>query len=477
MSLKQYLSILWARKWLLLSVFLVVTAIGIAATLLWPKQYTAESSLVVDIRIDPVLGALAPALAAPTYMATQVEILKSERVASRVVKMLGVERSPAAVQQWRDETGAKIPLDRYFANLLQKGLVVEPARSSNVLTIAFSARDAIFAQAAANAFAQAYQDISVELRVAPARQSATFLDDQTKTLRTNLEQAQTRLSKFQQEKGIVVSDERLDQETARYNALVAQLAQAQAEQVETTTRQRNSGTETSPDVLGSPTVQSLKAQLATAEAKLTEMSAILGKNHPARIQMEAQVAEIKAQLAAEVRRVSGGASTLNRGSGQKIAELKTLVDEQKKNVLAMRADKDQIAVYLRDVDTAQRAYDAVTSRVGLLTLESQNNQANTRLLSPAVEPLEPSRPKLLTGIVGSVLVGLILALLAAVGLELLDRRVRDPIDLVALAGVPVIGVLRPEGSKRPVFRRLLTGTPTMSAGSGPALLAAPGARA
>jgi len=72
-----------------------------------------------------------------------------------------------------------------------------------VLNIFFSAQDPIFAQAAANAFAQAYMDISVELRIAPARQSAAFLDEQTKQLRTQLEQAQTRLSKFQQDKGIV----------------------------------------------------------------------------------------------------------------------------------------------------------------------------------------------------------------------------------------------------------------------------------
>jgi uncharacterized protein involved in exopolysaccharide biosynthesis len=251
MTLKQYLRIIWARKWLILAVFLLVSAAGIAATLLLPKQYTAETSLIVEVRVDPALGALAPALAAPGFMATQVEVLKSERVASRVVKMLGVERSAAAVQQWRDATDAKIPLDRYFAGLLQRGLSVDPSPGSNVVNIYFSAQDPIFAQAAANAFRPGYMDISVELRIAPARQSAAFLDEQTKVLRTNLEQAQTRLSKFQQDKGIVVSDERLDQENARYNTLVSQLASAQAEQVEATTRQRNTGTETSPDVLQS----------------------------------------------------------------------------------------------------------------------------------------------------------------------------------------------------------------------------------
>jgi uncharacterized protein involved in exopolysaccharide biosynthesis len=277
MMLSQYLRIVWARKWwLVLFVFIVVSATGIAITLLLPRQYTAETSLIVEVRIDPALGALAPALAAPSYMATQIEILKSERVASRAVRLLGIERSLAAVAVWRDETKAKIPLDRYFADLLERGLLVEPARGSNVLNLSFSARDPIFARDAANAFAQAYMDVSVELRVAPARQSASFLDEQTKTLRSNLEQAQSKLSKYQQTKGIVVSDELLDQENARYNALITQLA-----------------------------------------------------------------------LAAETRRVAGSASVSNRGSSEKVAALQAMVDAQKKQLLALRSDHDQVAVYPR----------------------------------------------------------------------------------------------------------------------------------
>ena len=89
----QFLRIFWAHKWVVLGLFLVIAIGGIVATLLLPKQYTAESALIVEMRIDPVLGALAPALAAPSYMATQVEVLRSERVASRAVKILGVERS------------------------------------------------------------------------------------------------------------------------------------------------------------------------------------------------------------------------------------------------------------------------------------------------------------------------------------------------------------------------------------------------
>ena len=86
--------------------------------------------------------------------------------------------------------------------------------------------------------------------------------------------------------------------------------------------------------------------------------------------------------------------------------------------------------------------------------------------------MRPSKPKIALGIAGSILGGLAAGILAAIGLELIDRRIRMPEDMIVMAGVPVIGVLRPAGSKRPVFRRMLmTGTsrPTRPMLAGPGM--------
>ena len=450
MSIVQFLRVVWARKWLVLAVFVVSAAVGLTIVLRQPKQYVANSSLVIDVRPDPILGMLT----SQASMATQIEILKSDKVAVRVVKMLGMENSPSAVQQWREATGARIPLDRFFADLLELGLTVEPLRGSNVVNIAFASPDPAFAAAAANAFAQAAIDTAVEMRVEPARQSATWFDGQTKSLRTNLEQAQAKLSKYQQEKGIVVSDERLDLENTRLIALTSQLAAAQAESVDASGRQRSTGSEMSPDVQQSAVVQSLKGQLGSAETKLSEISSIVGANHPQRVQLEAQIAELKQQLAAEVRRVSGSTSAVSRASSAKVAELRAMVEAQKKQLLSLRSERDQISVLLRDVETAQRSYDTVSQRQGQLTMESQTNQSMLRLLTQAVQPSEPSNKKRIIGALGSLVGGLLLGAAVAVGLELLDRRVRGTEDLLVLYGVPVIGVLRSADSKQPVYRQL-----------------------
>ena len=441
MNPRQILLILRLRWLVVLGTLLSALAVALGISLMLPKQYTAETSLLLDIKTDPLLATLAPNFALPSHIATQTEILQSERVATRAVKMLGLAQNAKAVEQWREETEGRIPLETYFGSLLQRGLRVEPGRGSSLVTVSFTGTDAKFAAAGANTFARAYLDISVELINDPARENATYWDDRLKQLRTDLESSQERLSAFQQKRGIVVTNERMDQEVTRLTSLEAALGGALAEQADTSSRTAGSGTDSAADVISSPAVQGLKSELARAQTQLTEISAKFGSSHPQRIEIEARVAELRQQLNAEMGRVGRGTSNVNSNVGRKIAELKSLVEGQKKAVLALRSQRDEAAVLLRDVETAQRAYDAVAQRRTQLANEVQAKQAPARVLSPAVEPLNPSKPN----IVKNTLVGLILGLLGGVGLafllEYIDRRVRSADDLMAYSDVPVLGVM------------------------------------
>jgi chain length determinant protein EpsF len=455
MNAQQFLLIVWARRRIVLAVFLLTAVIGTAVTLLMPKQYIASVSIVVDVKADPIAGMVLPAVASPSYMATQTEIIQSERVAGRVVKMLQLEKSPPALASWKDATDGKVPFEHYYGNLLLRGLAVKPSRGSNIIGISFAGLDPQFAAAVANAFAQAYIDTSIDLRVDPARQYAAWFDERMKSLRGNLEKAQAKLSSFQQEKGIVASDVRLDEEIAKLAALTSQLSSVQGQKVETATRQKNTGSEYSPDVMQNPLIQGLKSSLAQAEAKLNEISSIVGANHPQRQALEAQIQGLKTQLRDEIKRISSGAATASRVSSQQEAELKAMIEVQKKRVLDLRSGHDEIFVLVQDVETAQRAYEAVAKRVTELSLESKSEQTNLSVLSPAVAPSDPAKPNLLKNILAALGGGLLLGIIAAVGIESLDRRVRNAGDLELDDAVPVLGVLRPDPLRMSMRERIL----------------------
>ncbi len=106
---------------------------------------------------------------------------------------------------------------RRFNSLLD----VKPSRESNVISVSFKAPDPVQAARVANAFVEAYMNVSLELRVDPAKQYSAFFDTRGKELRANVEQAQAKLSAYQRERGVIIASEgQLDVESARLNELV-----------------------------------------------------------------------------------------------------------------------------------------------------------------------------------------------------------------------------------------------------------------
>jgi polysaccharide biosynthesis transport protein len=133
------------------------------------------------------------------------------------------------------------------------------------------------------------------------------------------------------------------------------------------------------------------------------------------------------------------------------------LEQQRAKVLRLKQVRDEGAVLLRDVENAQRTYDAVVGRLTQTSLESQATQSHVNVLNPAVVPASHSTPRVLLNTLAATFVGTLLAVAAAVLAELRDRRVRTPADVVAALDLPVIGMLpKPEGSVKTRARPALT---------------------
>jgi chain length determinant protein EpsF len=451
MNPRQILLILQARYKIFLVVAIASIAIALPIIFLLPKQYTATTSLVVDIRSpDPISAVLMP----PSNLATQEDIIMSDRVAQRVVKILKLDENPAVQQQWRDATSGKGRLEVWLAELLRNKLAVAPQRrDSSIIIIEYTAVDPRFAAAVANAYAQAYVDATIEMRVEPAKQYARWFGDQGNSLRENLEKAQARLSAYQRENGIVAKDETVDTETTRLSELTSQLTAVQGQTSDARSKQRSTATDTLPEVLQNSVVQGLRADIARQEGKLKDASGNLGKEHPLYLRMGAELAELKVKLDQETRHVASGFLASGSVGKDKEKELKAAIEAQKKKLLALMSQRDQLAVLQRDVDAAKNAYDTVSGRYTQANLESQATQTNVFLLSPAMEPLEPSRPKIPRYMAMAIFFSMLLGLAAAFGVEMLDRRIRCVDDMVEMLQIPLLAVVNPP--KRPARLGLL----------------------
>lgn len=450
MTFGQFIAILRAR-WKLAALVLGGTLlVGIALSLVLPKQYTATASIVVDSKPDPFAAMGYPSLVTPAFMATQVDIIQSDRVAQRVVRVLKLNENPQVREQWMAATGGEGSIEAWLAESFQRKMDVRPSRESNVISISYKAPDPKFAAGLANAFVQAYLDTVLELKVNPAKQYSSFFDTRAKEQREQLETAQAKLSAFQSEKGIIAADERLDVENARLTELSSQLVALQAVSAESGSRNAQAtgaSGERLQEVLNNPLIAGLKADLSRAEARLQELSARLGDNHPQVVELKASIAENKLRIADETRRVTGGVGVTNAINKQREAQLRGELEAQRGKVLKMKQVRDEGAVLLRDVDNAQRAYDAIQQRLTQSSLESQATQSNVSALTTAVAPLDASFPNLTLNLLVAIFGGTLLGVLAAFIREIADRRVRSVEDLTTL-GIPVIGMMPAPGSKK-----------------------------
>lgn len=451
LSLEKILAIVRGRLRLVLALFLGTVFVVTALSLIWPKQYRATASLVIDAKSDPVAAAGGGFSAATlaSYVTTQADVIASERVAQRVVKAVGLDQDPKMRKNWLKSTDGKGDISIWLADyLIDRKLTVTAGQSaqglqSNVITIMVKWSDAEMAAKLANAFAQSTIETDVELRVDAARQYAAWFEQRIRALRADLEAKQKRLSDFQASAGIVATDDKLDIENTRLQELSTQLVTVQTQREDSLSHQKQaSGDNASlPEVLQSPVIGSLKKDLADAESKQQDIAARLGKNHPDYKAVDAQIEALHKRIQQETNKIVASLGSASQVDSRRESEIREAVERQKQRVLELKHQHDQSAVLDSDVQSAQNDLTAVSQRLAQSNLESQTQQTNVVQLTVAEPPIKPTLPKTALNIALSVIVGALFGIGAAVFLEMRNPRVRDGAELAQLVGVPTLALI------------------------------------
>jgi len=450
MSFEQLLAVLRARWAIALATFLLISGTVATLTLMAPKTYTAQGSVVLDVKNpDPIAGMVAGTIGNPSYLMTQIDIITSSRVALRVVKNMKLSTNPDMRKRWQDATKSTGDFELWMGDLLRKGIEARPSRGSNVIFLTYKAGDPAFASSIVNAFIEAYLEISVDMRTAPAKQFNQQFEINAQGLRANVEAAQARLSAFQQKQNLIVTDERLDIETARLNELSSQLVGMQAAMADSGSRQTaaRSNADQSPDIMANGLVAGLKGDIVRQEAALEQLRTRLGEQHPQVVELKTNLNDLRAKLNIEISRVASSLGVNNNVNTSRASQIRMSLDEQRNKVLKLKTLRDEAAILQRDVDVAQRALDGVTARMQSAALESQALQNNVSALEYARAPSVPSEPRVFSNIMLGSVAAAVVALILTLTIEYRDRRLRTLSEVEALFQQQLLGAV-PSFAKR-----------------------------
>jgi polysaccharide biosynthesis transport protein len=448
MNLTQFLQALSARRKAFVTVLVAVIATAVAVAVLIPKKYEASATVLIDARDEQTLS---PALRSfrerAGYLQTQVDLIQSGRVAARVARELKLAQKPGVREAWQEDTAGVVQIDDWIAQGLLDKLKVEVS-AGNVLTVKYASSDARKAADVANGFVKAYLDTTLEMRTQPTREAAEWFNGQLKTLRTQVNEAQSKISSYQKAKGITYADERVDLDATRLGELMGAYATARNASHEAQLRAKQAqealasgAPDTMGEVLTSAAIVATRADLTRAETAFQAASADLGPAHPNYVRLESDVKAVREKLNAEMKKVVASFGNAAQQAKAREEELKQALAAAQERVQSMKEARIELASMTRDLENAQRSHDTVLARYMTNKIESTANSTNVAALTPAVEPLTPTQPKV--GLISAlaVMIGLLLAATVVYILETLDRRVRSRADLESRLAVPSLGRL------------------------------------
>lgn len=435
--------ILRARWLTIASIACIAIGLAVAYCMLAPRIYTATTELLVDNKTqDPISGQILGSRLMSSYLATQSDIVRSRNVATKVLEHL--KKDPQFTSAYQLIAGKKSDLgDVALFTFLREGLAVSPKRETSILSISFSARDPKLAAIVADAYAAAYLQTSLELRIEPAKQISQWYDDQLAMLREELIKKQDALSGYQEKHGLISSD-RLDLENAKLATLSSLLTAAQNEQfneVSSNAPKTKAQSNLTAQALDDPQVQKLSIDLVQAQSRLRDLDSQVGTNHPHYLQAKTDVETLKQQLNRALELVNNKTRSSVELSKNREEQLKAELAAQKEHVMLLNRNLNQLRLLRQEVDSAQAAYDAALARSSQTRLESQIAQTDVAVLNTASVPRQPTSPKIPMTLVLASVLGVLLGTALALCLEWLDRRVRTIDDLVTGLGLPVLAYI------------------------------------
>jgi succinoglycan biosynthesis transport protein ExoP len=438
LSLFQVLSIVKAYRKHAIIIGLIVVAISAVFIKILPKTFTATATLMVNNQSrDPLEGIQSQQQPLGPFMATEIQLMQSAEVLLPVIDQLKLTQDKNYTAGYRGDGST---LREWVKEDLIKDLDVEPGSAgSQLIYVTASARYPQLSAQIANAVADVYLTQERDRVSGPASDRAKRYAAELAELKDKVRVAQDQVTAFRQRTGVP------DAPTGSVSidsSLLASL-EARLQEAQNARRAAEVKAATDPGVSNDPlksvTINALKAQIASEQAQLAEMSATLGARHPKVLQLESQLAANRHNLANEVQNLSAGASADLVAARQLEAKLQAAVTQQRDKVLSVSRMKDEGTKYELELESTQSVYKRALDGYDQIMFASDGHLANVNMVSRAVPPQKASKPSKIKLLLVGVFAGLMLGLTMPIVYELLiNRRVRCRDDFERDFAVPVL---------------------------------------
>ena len=476
LSLRDFWRVLERRKRTVVATIVACLLLALVVSLVMTPKYESVSIIEVNKENSDILGldalqtGVTDSLDYTITLETQANVLRSDSLAFQVAEQLGLEKHKefSFADVWFDADRARaeqnLPLEkaplrrRKISRVFEKSLTVKTIPGTRMIEVHFLNPDPQLAADIVNTLVSDYLDQYFRTRYNATAQASEWLSKQLAELRSQAEEAQERVVRYQKAKGILGTDEANNVVMAKLEELNKQLTAAESNRMlkQTGYQIAKSGnaellsTVGSSNLLGSlagmnsnplALIQSLRSQQAELKVQYAQAASKYGSAYPRLIQMRNQSQELEKAIQAEIDKVAARAE--NDFLAAKNAEdlLRAAFERQKEEANKLNDSAVRYTIMKRDAESSRELYDDLLRKLkeaGVLTGLRSSNLVVVDPARTSAKPLRPSYPINLS-------LGLGVGLLSGIGLafaqEGFDSTLRTTEQVEAVAGLPAVGII------------------------------------
>lgn len=522
-NIRDYVFVILKRKWLIVSLILVVTSLVTIQMFRTPSTYQGETTIKIDPKPRSILqtqGVTINTTNDPTFMGTQLKLLQNPALARQVVLTLDLQNNPAFLGSQTHggfftslrrifarenkarppspatSTGANIvgenallgrslspeELTRLepYEDAITMNLVVEPIEKTNLIVIKFVHTDPDLAQKVPNTLAEVFMANNIDRALAGSKDAEALLAKKIIDLQLKVKNDRERQFNYAKAHNLPLSpDSTKNVEIERYSALSTQMLEAENERKEAQAQYESAKTSAKnndlfaiPDVQKSEYIANLREKVSELKQKRDALLVAYTAEWPEVKKVESQLAPREKELERATNEIVGGLKARFESAKTKENYLRTTFNEQRSKTTQQTHDQIEMMAISAELETNKQYLNALLQKQR--ELEGVNSTGRTNEVSVATYsrlprvPVGPPRMR-------NIIIAFILSLIAGIGLafllDFLDDTVNSMEDVDRYIHLPALALIpASKGEKKGLLPLPGGGIPGPSASNALALV-------
>jgi capsular exopolysaccharide synthesis family protein len=486
LNLREIWRIVRKRKWLILSITLIVTII-VAIEASRPKPvYTASAFIEIGKEAPAVRTGNGEAVIQgdddlyypQLTINTHLFRLTSEPVLEEVVvklklnqdgrftdtgsktflealESLGHRSAPRAdeevIEPATNEINAELPRTpeeseklASYVGMIAGGLRAEQVKETRTLKVTYTHTNPAIAAAVANCVAQTFIDRSFEKKTEKFTNASDWLDRTTRELKARVQQSEQALANYTKEHNIFSLEGKETLTTDKLSRLHDQASRAETERIlkQSIYEEVRAGRVAQlPAAFADAKLAGLQSKLEELEAQAERLATKYGPENPQVTETALEIKTTRQQLESNRQALEQKLKAEYELALRDEQSLKAALQQSKGEAVRQNQDAIQLGILKQEVETAKSLYNDFLQKTKQAEVQAHQQHNNLQLIQPARVPKSPVG----SGVSRTILMGFFVSLVAAVGLayflEHLDNSIKNVEDVSRYVRLPALGVI------------------------------------